>query len=90
LAGDDVTTRLYELTKQAAELTDAPAIEGPLDPDLFLPDVLDSIALTTLLTLIEDEWDVAFDDEELEPEMFESLATLSRAVAEKIRRRRSA
>jgi acyl carrier protein len=75
--------RIYELLVEAGELTDSP-IEGPMQPDLFLPDFLDSIGLTTLLTLIEDEWSVVFEDEELGPEMFESPRTLADAVAAKL------
>lgn len=50
----------------------------------FLPNVLDSIGLTALVTLIEEEWDFMFDDEELEPELFESLSVLAGAVGKKL------
>lgn len=90
MSSNDLVERLYELAKEAADLTDGPPIDVPLDPELFLPDFLDSIGLTTLLTLIEEEWDVEFEDEEIEPEIFESLETLSTAIAEKLGSRRPA
>jgi acyl carrier protein len=90
VSSNELLERLYQLAKEAAHLTDGPPIDVPFDPDLFLPDFLDSIGLTTLLTLIEEEWDVEFDDEEIEPELFESLETLSAAIAEKLSPRRSA
>jgi acyl carrier protein len=83
VSGEQLISPLYELVKEACELTDS-MFEEPMDPDLFLPDYLDSIGLTTLLTLIEDRWAVSFDDSELGPEMFETLATLAQALATKL------
>lgn len=76
---------LRELVVRATELTDGASEEAQhLGGEDFLPEVLDSIGLTTLVTLIEDEWSFIFDDEGLEPELFESLTVLRQAVLNKV------
>ena len=65
--------------------SDAEPLSGvPQDADLFLPDVLDSVGVATLLVLIEEHWDLEIDDEEIEPESFESLSTVADFVREKL------
>lgn len=82
---NELVLRLRKLLDEAADLTDAGPIPDDLAPEAFLPDHLDSIGLTTLLSLIEDEIGVAFEDDEIKPEMFWSLQTLANAVIAKQR-----
>ena len=44
---------------------------------------LDSIAIVDLITVIEKEFSLEFDDEELNTELFQSLSTLARFIQPK-------
>lgn len=72
-----IQERIAELVEEAVANTSAEPIEGGLPPGAFLPDYLDSVVLSALLVLIEDEWDLEISDEEIEPELFESLDALA-------------
>jgi acyl carrier protein len=48
--------------------------------DTFLPDFLDSVVLSSLLVLIEDEWNIEIADEEVDPQLFESVNALAKFV----------
>ena len=75
--------RIKELISEALDLTTGDRIEGSIPDDQFIPDLLDSIGVAMLVDLCEDEWKMRFDDEELEPELFESVVTLASAVESK-------
>jgi acyl carrier protein len=47
---------------------------------------LDSIAIVDLITTIEKEFSLEFDDEELNPELFKNLSTLARFIQPKFNR----
>jgi acyl carrier protein len=59
-------------------------IEGELPPDAFLPEFLDSVVLSALIVNIEDEWSFEIADDEIEPELFESIDSLSDFVRSKV------
>ena len=61
---------------------DAPAV--PFDDKSFLPELLDSVELLALINRVENEWGFEFADEELTPELFESIGSLARAVRAKV------
>jgi acyl carrier protein len=76
--------RLAELIDEALRSTDRDPLGADAIPSLFLPDVLDSLSITALVSYIEDEWDIVIEDEELSPEIFESLDALDAFVATKL------
>lgn len=57
---------------------------GDIATDTFLPDFLDSVVLSSLLVMIEDDWDIEIADEEIEPERFETVGSLAAFVATKL------
>jgi acyl carrier protein len=65
----------------------APAVAATLDArtPLFgnLPE-LDSMAVATVLTALEDRFHILIDDEDVTAELFETLGSLSHFVAERI------
>ncbi|HYI44833.1 MAG TPA: hypothetical protein VE174_05135 [Actinomycetota bacterium] len=77
-------TRLAELINESLQATDRDPLGADVIPNLFLPDVLDSLSITALVSHIEDEWDIVVEDEELSPEIFESLDALDAFVATKL------
>lgn len=69
-----------------AEALDACGREpaGDISEQDFLPNILDSIVLSSLLVMIEDEWDIEIADEEIGPQQFESLASIAQMVRRKL------
>ena len=76
--------RLAELIDEALRATDRDPVGRAALDALFLPDVLDSLSITALVSFIEDEWGLVVEDEELVPEIFESLSTLEDFVGQKL------
>ncbi len=80
-----IVDRLKELTVEAVQLAEeATDEELVVAPDTFLPDLMDSIGLSTLLSLAESEWGIAFQEEEIQAEMFENLTALAAAIEAKL------
>lgn len=75
--------RLAGLVQQALTTTGRERLEEPMSASLFLPEVVDSLALAALVDLIETEWDIELDDDELVPETFEDLRSLAELIAAK-------
>ena len=46
----------------------------------------DSMAVVSVMTMIEDEFDITIDDDEVSAELFETLGTLAQFVAKKASR----
>ena len=65
-------------------LRDSGIPSAVIDDRTFLPDVLDSAALTRLVTLIEREFTVRFDDDELDLAHFENIDRLGGFVKRKL------
>ncbi|HYU57289.1 MAG TPA: acyl carrier protein [Actinomycetota bacterium] len=84
MSAPDVRGRLRALVDEALVVTEGPPVEAAPEEDLFLPEVLDSIGLVTLLGMIEDEWGVRFDDRELTLDLLESLDGLAATIASRV------
>jgi acyl carrier protein len=84
MTDDRTYATLVRLIDEARIATDQEPLGQVPGDDLFLPEVLDSLALATLIALIEDQWDIEFSDDEIEPQVFESLGELNRFVKQKI------
>jgi acyl carrier protein len=58
-------------------------LEGPAGGDPLDQGLLDSLAVEQLIAFLEDRFDIAFTDEELVPENFESVPQLAALVDRK-------
>lgn len=82
----NILDRLRDLVARAAEVTDGDVeTVRTMTDDAFLPEYLDSIGLATLIGMVEDSWSILFEDEELGPELFESLVALGDGVTRKLK-----
>ncbi|HEU4481080.1 MAG TPA: hypothetical protein VFS18_04275 [Actinomycetota bacterium] len=82
---DPLIPELRALVDEALAASDAEPLTGvPEDADLFIPDVLDSVGVATLLVLIEAHWEIEIDDEEIDPEVFESLSNVAAFVRSRV------
>jgi acyl carrier protein len=73
-----VMRRLREMVQEALRATeDKEPYEGDITEDLFLPEVLDSVGLAALIVMIENEWALQISDDEIAPDVFEDLRSLS-------------
>jgi acyl carrier protein len=68
-----------QLGARADELTEASRLLGGI-PEF------DSMAVVSVVTMFEDEFDISIDDDELSADVFETVGSLTRFVAKKIRR----
>lgn len=86
---------LRRFCKEDNEVTDVQAIEhlqayfakeqgakhlGPNDA-LLTSGLLDSLAIVKLLSYLEDEFDVAIDDADFDPENFESIGAIAALIS---------
>ena len=77
---DDLRTILGDtlgLGQRAEELEDSSALLGAI-PEF------DSMAVVTIITALEEQFDIVVDDDEVSAETFESLGTLRAFVEEKL------
>lgn len=74
-----VKERLRDLVAESLDAAGRDPIDGISD-DEALPGILDSVVLSMLLASVEDEWDIELLDEEIEPEILESLSSLASFV----------
>ena len=76
----------------AQTLALSPRSAAMLDRDTLLfgnlPE-LDSMAVATVLTALEDRFDILIDDDEISAELFESVGSLADFIAAKLDDRRS-
>ena len=79
-----VIERLQGLVGESLIACGRDPLEAPLPVDAFLPEFLDSVVLSALIVGIEDEWDFEITDEEIEPELFESIDSLAGFVWSKM------
>ena len=75
--------RLSELIADALDVCGREPV-GEIRTEDFLPSFLDSVVLSSLLVMIEDEWDFEITDEEIGPEQFETLGTVAGLVERKL------
>lgn len=81
----DVAARLHMLIAEALEASGRDPLPALSDDD-FLPAALDSVVLSALLVMIEDEWGFEVADDEIEPQIFETIKTLTRFVEDKVQK----
>jgi acyl carrier protein len=67
-----------QLGDRAAHLTESSALLGTI-PEL------DSMAVVTVVTMVEDEFGISVDDDEISADTFATVGSLARFVAEKTR-----
>ena len=79
-----IGSRLRALVDESLLACGRDPIEGELPSNAFLPEFLDSVVLSALIVNVEDEWGFEIADEEIEPELFESLDSLSAFVRSKM------
>lgn len=84
-ASDQLVRDVAELLCRSLSLAGERARELTADTPLFgnLPE-LDSMAVATVLTAIEDHYDVLIDDDEISGDLFDTLGALANFVASKI------
>lgn len=68
-----------QLGRRAAALTASDRLLGAM-PEF------DSMAVVTVVTMIEDEFEITMDDDELSADVFETLGSLERFVSGKLAR----
>jgi acyl carrier protein len=78
-----IEAKLSDLIQEALVMTGGRPAPNPFQSSDMLLMVLDSIVLTTLLALVEDEWDIEFSDEEIDETLLITLGTLAAAVEQK-------
>ena len=69
--------RLQELACDARVATDQPALVEPIPPTAPLAGYIDSMAVAVLVVLIEEEWRIELEEEEIDPDNFASLTSLA-------------
>ncbi len=57
--------------------------EIPNDLDLLQSGILDSLAVLRLVAFIEDQFDIALDPDEIDPENFKSINSMNHLIAKK-------
>lgn len=72
--------RLRVLLDQSLSHAGQEPLGDDVDEHTFLPDVLDSIVLVGLVSMIEVEWDIEIDESEIELEVFADLASIATFV----------
>ena len=75
--------RIREILRVALQLEDRVAQLGPDSPLLGAIPEFDSMAVVTVLTMIEEEFDIEIEDDEVSAETFLTLGRLSEFVASK-------
>ncbi len=73
---------LRKLLDEALLATDQEPLGAELETDVFLPDVVDSLVIGTMIVLIEERWDLDVDEEDIDPEVFNSLSSVADFVAQ--------
>jgi acyl carrier protein len=84
---DGIEGRLNDLIAESLLLTGGDPLERPFESSDMLLQILDSLVLTTLLALIESEWEIEFSDEEIDDTLLITLGTLTKAVEAKLAER---
>lgn len=87
-AEGELLARLRELIDDARLATEQSALTEPVPATAPLAGYLDSMAVAVLVGLIEDEWEIELEDEEIGPENFADLRSLSTLIEHKRSERR--
>jgi len=79
---DEIRTFLFGTI---AQLTDKPELEHQLSEDASIQETgMDSVRIINLVVQIEAEYDIAFEDEELLIENFETVSKIKEQVVRKL------
>lgn len=78
-----VEDRMRRVLRDVLQLGSRAAALEPSTPLLGSLPELDSMAVASVLTAVEEEFDIAIDDDEISAEMFETLGSLCDFVAQK-------
>lgn len=73
--------RLVALVDAARESNEQEPLAAPPSPEDPLVSVLDSLGLATLVLLVEEEWGIEFEDDDLDPDNLATLDALARFVS---------
>ncbi len=84
MAGMDTTERLKGILRDALNIGDRAAALTPASPLLGAIPEFDSMAVVTVLTMLEDEFGISIGDDEISAEAFETLGRLVAFVDGKI------
>jgi acyl carrier protein len=77
--GNDLLPKVIEMVRQCARMLRP---DEEIAPDRPLAELgVDSFALVELIVMLEEDLDVALDEEHLTPEMFESAQSIADALA---------
>jgi acyl carrier protein len=80
----DVTDQVRNVLRDALQLGAKADALGPESGLLGSIPEFDSMAVVAVLTMIEDEFGIVIDDDEVSAEVFETLGALARFVAAKV------
>lgn len=80
----DTLTRLQRILRDTLNLGDRAAKLNAASPLLGGIPEFDSMAVVTVLTMIEDEFGITVEDDDVSAEVFETLGALARFVDEKV------
>jgi acyl carrier protein len=80
----DTLTRLQRILRDTLNLGDRAAKLSAASPLLGGIPEFDSMAVVSVLTMIEDEFGITVEDDEVSADVFETLGALVRFVDEKV------
>jgi acyl carrier protein len=80
----NVKEGLRELITRAAAATAEEATSFEVEDHDYLPELLDSLGIAALVALIESEWGLVVEDDDLVPAHFTDLNSLTAFVEQKV------
>lgn len=75
---------LYEVLSEVLELGDRMTTLGPDTPLLGALPEFDSLAVVSLITAIQQRFDIEIHDEDIDPDMFETVGSLQQFIDAKL------
>ena len=81
--GSDHLPRLRVLLSEARVAAEQPALSDPISVTAPLAGYVDSMAVAVLVGLIEEEWQIELNDEDIDPESFADLKSLAALIERK-------
>lgn len=76
--------RLSDLVNEARCAADQEPLTDPVPIDGALAAYVDSMALAALVMLVEQEWEIELDDDDISPEHFANLRSLAQLIELKL------
>lgn len=78
-----LAVELKQLLQESLQLDEVESWDAETEILGSVPE-FDSMAIVTVLTMVEENYGVAIDDDEVSAEIFETLGSLTEFVAEKV------